>query len=82
MMYHACMRTTINFDEEAEQLVAEHRRRTQLGLSETVNDLIKRAAAGPRADYVFPDVTFEMGARLPLESTSRLLEVLDGDAAR
>ncbi|MEL4357703.1 MULTISPECIES: CopG family transcriptional regulator [unclassified Luteococcus] len=71
------MRTTVNLEAEAERLVADLRREKQLGLSEAVNELIRRGAASHRTDYVFPEMTFEMGAKIPLESTSALLELLD-----
>lgn len=52
-------------------------RRTGVGLSEAVNILIRQGANLPRIDYTFPDVEFAMGARVPIDKTSDVLELLN-----
>lgn len=75
------MRTTVNLDPEAEAAVAGLRRDTGLGLSEAVNLLIQRGAFAPRRDYVFPTLSVDMGAKIPLDRTSEVLDLLE-DADR
>lgn len=71
------MRTTVDLDAEAERVVADLRSRTGMGLSEAVNTLIRRGAQLPRVDYAYPSVTFEMGARIPIDRTGEVLDLLD-----
>ncbi|GAB3706608.1 hypothetical protein GCM10028815_18760 [Mariniluteicoccus flavus] len=71
------MRTTVNLDPEAEQAVAALRRARGLGVSEAVNALIREGAAAPRVDYAYHSIAFDMGARLPLDKTSDVLDLLD-----
>lgn len=71
------MRTTVNLDAEAERVVADLRSDTGMGLSEAVNTLIRRGARLPRVDYAYPAVTFEMGARIPIDRISDVLDLLD-----
>lgn len=71
------MRTTINLDAEAEAAVTALRQATGLGLSEAVNSLIRRGAQLPRVDYVFPEMSFDMGAKIAVDKTSEVLDLLD-----
>lgn len=72
------MRTTVSLDVDAERVISAYRAQHGGGLSEAVNELIRRAASErPRIDYVYPTTTFELGAKVPLDSTSRLLDLLD-----
>lgn len=77
MMHTGSMRTTVNLDAEAEAAVAALRQSTGLGLSEAVNALIRRGAQRPRVDYVFPAVSFDMGAKIAVDKTSEVLDLLD-----
>lgn len=77
MMHNEFMRTTINLDAEAEAAVSALREATGLGLSEAVNSLIHRGAQQPRVDYVFPATSFDMGAKIALDKTSEVLDLLD-----
>lgn len=76
-MHNEEMRTTINLDAEAEAAVSAHRKATGLGLSEAVNSLIRRGAQQPRVEYAFPSLSFDMGAKISVDKTSEVLDLLD-----
>ncbi|WP_460769123.1 hypothetical protein [Mariniluteicoccus flavus] len=42
-----------------------------------MNALIREGAAAPRVDYAYHSIAFDMGARLPLDKTSDVLDLLD-----
>lgn len=73
------MRTTVNLDSEAAKAVTDLRRKEGLGLSEAVNQLIRRGLRPTAVDYAFPEVSFEMGARIDIVRTSEVLDLLDAE---
>lgn len=76
------MRTTITLDDEAVKAIDDLRRETGAGISQAVNTLIHRGASPRRVDYAYPEATFDLGARLPLDRTGELLDLLDADERR
>lgn len=75
------MRTTVTFDVAAavERLQREHGR----GVSDAVNELIRRGLAAPRTQEPFRQTTSAMGEpSLPLDDVAALLEVLDDIGSR
>lgn len=78
-MYTGAVRTTVNLEPEAAAAVSSLRQSTGMGLSEAVNALIRRGAHEPDVDYVFPSLSFEMGARISIDKTSEVLDLLDDE---
>lgn len=76
------MRTTVEFDEDAARAIVELRRERGIGVSEAVNELIRRAllprAPGPR----FEQQSRPMGLSLDVANVAEALEILDGSDAR
>lgn len=73
------MRTTITFADDVAVAVARVQRERGRGVSDAVNELIRRALtpAGGRAP--FTQTSSAMGeATVPLDDVAGLLEVLDG----
>ena len=76
------MRTTIDFDDDTAKAVEQLRRREGLGLSQAVNELIRRGLLprAPRSRFVQP--THRLGVKLDVSNVAEALEVLEGPEAR
>ena len=76
------MRTTIDFDDDTAKAVEQLRRREGLGLSQAVNELIRRGLL-PRAEHPrFVQPTHRLGVKLDVSNVAEALEVLEGPEAR
>lgn len=72
------MRTTIEFDEDTAKAVEQLRRNNGLGLSEAVNELIRRGLL-PRKDRPrFEQLTHPVGIKIDVSNIADALEVLEG----
>jgi hypothetical protein len=77
------MRTTITLADDTAAAVEQLRREADLGMSEAVNELLRRGAAAastpPRPP--FRQRSFAMGERVDVRNIAETLETLDGPAA-
>lgn len=76
------MRTTIEFDDDTAKAVEELRRERGVGVSEAVNELIRRALLprGPVPPY--RQRTRSLGLRVDVSNVADALEVLEGVETR
>ncbi len=73
------MRTTITFASDVAAAVERLQRERGRGVSDAVNELIRRALTAPSGQQPFAQTTSAMGQpSLPLDDVAGLLEVLDG----
>jgi Ribbon-helix-helix protein, copG family len=76
------MRTTIEFDEDTARAIEEARRERGIGVSEAVNELIRRGLL-PREDRpAFRQRTGQLGLRVDVSNVADALEALEGATAR
>ena len=76
------MRTTIELDDDAAQAVRQLREEQSLGVSQAVNELIRRGLL-PRPDPgPFRQRTRPLGLRIDVSNVAVALEDLEGVAAR
>ncbi len=77
------MRTTITFASDVAAAVERLQRERGRGVSDAVNELIRRGLANPGSKPPFRQATSAMGEPLlPLDDVAGLLEVLDGPGSR
>jgi len=76
------MRTTIEFDPDTAKAVEELRREQGLGVSEAVNELIRRGLLprGPLPTFV--QRTRPLGVRVDVSNVAEAIETLEGPEAR
>lgn len=73
------MRTTITFADDVAAAVQRLHRERGRGVSDAVNELIRRALTTSSAPQPFRQTSSAMGkSSLPLDDVAGLLEVLDG----
>jgi hypothetical protein len=76
------MRTTVEFDEDTARAIEEARRERGIGVSEAVNELIRRGLL-PREDRpAFRQRTAQLGLRVDVSNVADALEALEGATAR
>lgn len=76
------MRTTVEFDADTATAVEQVRRDRGIGVSEAVNELIRRGLL-PRGDRVaFRQRTHPLGLKLDVSNVADALEALEGPEAR
>ena len=77
------MRTTITLAEDVAAALEELRRTRGTGISEVVNDVLRRGLSWDRPVPAFRQRSSDMGqARLALDDVSGLLDALEGDDRR
>jgi len=77
------MRTTITFASDVSTAVERLQRERGRGVSDAVNELIRRGLSRPPDRRTFRQASSAMGEPLlPLDDVAGLLEVLDGPASR
>ena len=74
------MRTTITLADDVAAAVERVRRERSIGLSEAVNELIRRGLTAPRKPRVFKQVTHDMGRGIDYTNVAEAIETLDGRA--
>ena len=76
------MRTTVDLDADTAAAVEHLRREEKLGLSEAVNQLIRRGLLprAPRSPYV--PRTHALGLRIDVSNVADALEALEGSEGR
>lgn len=77
------MRTTITLADDVAAAVQRLRRERGTGISDAVNELVRRGLTTAPSRKPFRQTTSELGAaNVPLDDVAGLLETLDGPAAR
>jgi hypothetical protein len=72
------MRTTIELEDDTAKAVEHLRREEGLGLSEAVNELIRRGLVPRPALHRFEQRTRPLGTRVDVSNVAEALEVLEG----
>jgi len=76
------MRTTVEFDDDIAKAVEEFRRERAIGVSEAVNELIRRALPARPAVQPFRQRTQRLGLKLDVSNVADALEILERTEAR
>lgn len=76
------MRTTVEFDKDAAAAVDALRRETGVGVSDAVNQLIRRGLLVDTAREPFHQTTHLLGVRMDVSNIADALEILEGPANR
>lgn len=76
------MRTTIQFDEDTSAAVERLRREKGLGVSEAVNELIRRGLLPRQEQGRFVQKTRDLGLKVDVSNIADAIEILEGPAAR
>lgn len=82
LMYRRAVRTTVEFDADTAKAVERLRREKGLGVSEAVNELIRRGMLKSERRPKFSQRTRSLGMRIDVSNVADALETLDGPAAR
>lgn len=75
------MRTTVEFDEDAARAVERLRRDEGLGVSEAVNELIRRGLLPRPSAEPFVQPTRSLGLRIDVSNVTEALDLLDASDA-
>ena len=80
--YLASMRTTVEFDDDTARAVEQLRRAEGMGVSDAVNELIRRGLLPrpPRERFVQPTVALGIG--IDVSNVAEALDVLEGTEQR
>jgi Arc/MetJ family transcription regulator len=76
------MRTTIKLDADVNAAIEQLRQSSGLGVSETVNSLIRRGLGVRDARPRFVQRSQRLGLRIDVANVAEALELLDGTASR
>ena len=76
------MRTTVEFDDDTGRAVEALRRERGLGVSEAVNELIRRGLLPRGPVTAFRQRTRPLGIRIDVSNVADALEILEGPEAR
>jgi len=76
------MRTTISLADDVAAAVRRHRQDTSTGLSEAVNELIRKGLASEDRHHRFEQRTHDLGDGIDVSDVAEAIETLDGPAAR
>jgi hypothetical protein len=76
------MRTTVEFDDDTARAVEALRRELDIGLSEAVNELIRRGLLPRGTTQRFRQRTQPLGLRIDVSNVADALEILEGVEAR
>jgi hypothetical protein len=76
------MRTTVEFDDDTAAAVEQLRRAGGLGVSEAVNELIRRGLLPRPEPTPYRQRTASLGLRIDVSNVAEALEVLGGPEGR
>lgn len=76
------MRTTVTLVEDVAAALERHRRERSIGVSEAVNELIRKGLAATPPDKPFKQSTAAMGAGIDVTNVADAIETLEGPGAR
>ncbi|MEZ5143287.1 MAG: ribbon-helix-helix protein, CopG family [Acidimicrobiales bacterium] len=76
------MRTTVDLDPDTAKAVEQLRREHGTGLSEAVNQLIRRGLLAPASSARFEPIHRELGITIDVSDVADALDLLEGPEAR
>jgi hypothetical protein len=76
------MRTTVEFDTDIARALDQLRRERGLGVSEAVNELIRRGLLRREPVEPFRQLTRPVGLKIDVANVAEALDLLEGDDSR
>jgi hypothetical protein len=76
------MRTTVEFDTDVAAAIEQLRRERRMGVSEAVNELIRRGLLPTAERPRFEQRTHPLGIKIDVSNVADALELLEGPTAR
>jgi hypothetical protein len=76
------MRTTVEFEPDTARAIEELRRSEGLGVSEAVNELVRRGLVPRPSTKRFEQRTQSMGLKIDVSNVAEALDLLEGPDAR
>lgn len=76
------MRTTVHLEDDVAAAVERLRAESKLGLSEAINQLVRRGLQLPKRRRTFEQRTAAVGIRIDVTNVAEALELLEGPAER
>jgi hypothetical protein len=76
------MRTTIDLDPDSAKAIERLRREKGMGVSEAVNDLIRRGLLAEPSAHRFEPIRRELGLTIDVSNIADALDLLEGPDAR
>lgn len=76
------MRTTVEFEPDTAAAIEELRRTEGLGVSEAVNELVRRGLVQRPPSTRFEQRTQSMGLKIDVSNVAEALDLLEGPDAR
>lgn len=76
------MRTTVEFDDDVATAIAQLRKERGAGVSEAVNELIRRGLLHRPQAQPFTQVTGSLGLRIDVTNIADALDLLEGSESR
>ncbi len=76
------MRTTVDLDDDTARALELVRRERGIGLSEAVNELLRRGLLHQAPAEAFSQVTHPLGTKIDVSNVAEALDLLEGPAGR
>lgn len=76
-MYNFGMRTTLNLDDDVLKAVEDLRRAESIGMSEAVNQMLRRSLVGPEARTRYRHRSAPLGCKVDVANIGEVLDLLD-----
>lgn len=76
------MRTTVEFDDDAAKAIARLRQERGMGVSQAVNELIRRGLLQHDPVSPFRQTTRRAGLKIDVSNVAEALDILEGDRSR
>lgn len=76
------MRTTVDLDPDAAKAIEALRRDSGVGLSQAVNELIRRGLLAPSPAKKFVPIPRDLGLQIDVSNIADALDLLEGPEAR
>jgi len=76
------MRTTVEFDDDTAKVIDQLRRERGIGVSEAVNELIRRGLLPRPEGEPFRQATRPLGLRIDVTNVAEALDLIEGPEAR
>jgi len=76
------MRTTVLLDDDTAAAIQKLRREQGKGVSEAINELIRRGLRPSPASEPFVQQTYKLGAMIDVSNVADAIETLEGPTAR
>ena len=76
------MRTTVEFDQDTGTAVEALRREKGIGVSEAVNELVRRGLLPRPESRSFRQQTYNLGLKIDVSNIAEALDILEGPKAR